>query len=596
MQTFKRLLDLLSPSELKSAALLLIMILMMAIIDMIGVASILPFMAVLTNPDVVETNKFLNILFQNSKIFGIENKQDFLFALGILVFVFLLISLLVRAITTYMQLKFVKLREYSISKRLVEGYLHQPYTWFLNRHSSEIGKNILLEVDSVVQGGIKTVLDIIAKSMIAILLIVLIVITNPKLALIIGISLGGVYALIFYLIRAYLKKIGEKRFKNNELRFKSVLEAFSAAKEVKFGGLEKKYVQRFSTPAYIFAMSQAAFHVISQFPRFILEAIAFGGVLLVILFMMGQDGNFQNILPILSLYIFAGYRLLPAVQQIYVSFSALGFVRPSLEKLHTDIKSIKPYKDDNDQSFLSFNKSIILKNIEYEYPNASRTSLKDINITIPINSTVGLVGATGSGKTTTVDIILGLLEAKKGTLEIDGQVITQKNTRAWQSLIGYVPQNIYLTDDTVSSNIAFGLDTKNINQEAVEKASKIANLHDFIQDELPNQYQTKIGERGVRLSGGQRQRIGIARALYHNPKVLILDEDTSALDNQTEKAVMDAVNNLNKDRTIIQISHRLSTVKNCDIIFLLDKGQLQHKGTFEDLINVSENFRMNAKN
>ena len=596
MQTFKKLLNLLTVRERKSTAFLLGMILIMALVDMIGVASILPFMAVLTNPNIIETNNFLNSMFEASKKFGIENNQEFLFVLGILVFLLLITSLSIRAITTYVQLRFIQMLEYSMTKRLVEGYLHQPYSWFLSRHSADIGKNILSEVAAVIGGGIKPIIEIIAKGMVAIALITLLFLANPKLTLIIGLLLGGTYMLIFYFIRSYLRKIGEKRLANNELRFKSIIEAFGAAKEVKIGGLEQTYVERFSGPSYIFAKTQASSGVIAQLPRYILEAIAFGGVLLIILYMMAQSGNFGTALPILSLYVFAGYRLMPALQQIYSSFTQLAFIGPSIEKLHEDIKSLKPFNRNQDQSALLFNKSITLKNVHYNYPNASRTALKDINLTIPIKSTVGLVGATGSGETTTVDIILGLLEAQKGTLEIDGKIITQQNKRSWQKAIGYVPQHIYLTDDTISANIAFGVEIEDINQEAVEKASKIANLHEFIIDELPKKYQTTIGERGVRLSGGQRQRIGIARALYHNPQVLILDEATSALDNQTEKVVMDAVNNLNKDRTIILIAHRLGTVKNCDTIFLLDKGQLQHKGTFEELINVSENFRMNVNN
>jgi len=222
--------------------------------------------------------------------------------------------------------------------------------------------------------------------------------------------------------------------------------------------------------------------------------------------------------------------------------------------------------------------------------------LKDVSLNISAKTTVGLVGATGSGKTTTIDIILGLLEAQKGTLEVDGQTITKFNSRSWQRNIGYVPQHIYLADDTVAANIAFGVNPKDINHEAVEKASKIANLNEFVLEELPKQYQTTIGERGVRLSGGQRQRIGIARALYHKPQVLILDEATSALDNQTEKAVMDAINNLNKNITIILIAHRLNTVKKCDNIFLLEKGKLKNEGTFEELIQVNENFRAYSNN
>ena len=274
---------------------------------------------------------------------------------------------------------------------------------------------------------------------------------------------------------------------------------------------------------------------------------------------MAKTGEIDLALPILSLYAFAGYRLLPAIQQIYSAFTQLSFVRPSVESLYNDLKKFRKHNINQDQNNFLFNKAISLKNISYEYPNAPRTSLKDVSLNISVGTTVGIVGATGSGKTTMVDIILGLLESQKGFLEIDGQVITKKNVRSWQRIIGYVPQSIYLTDDTIAANIAFGVDPKSIDLQNIEKVSKIANLHQFVIDELPNKYQTTIGEHGVRLSGGQRQRIGIARALYHNPKLLILDEATNALDNITEKAVMEKISSIKENLTIIMIAHRLST-------------------------------------
>jgi ABC-type multidrug transport system fused ATPase/permease subunit len=283
---------------------------------------------------------------------------------------------------------------------------------------------------------------------------------------------------------------------------------------------------------------------------------------------------------------------MPALQQIYASCTAISFLSPSLNKLYSDLKenNIGALNENQDQGILSLNKKISLRNIKYNYPNTSRAAIKDVSLDIPAKATIGLVGATGSGKTTTVDIILGLLEPQKGTLEVDSQIITNQNSRSWQRSIGYVPQYIYLSDDTIEGNIAFGIDPKDIDKEAVEKASKIANLHNFVIDELPQNYQTTVGERGVRLSGGQRQRIGIARALYNNPQLLILDEATSALDNETEQAVMDAVNNLSQNMTIILIAHRLNTVKNCDIIFKLDDGKLIDQGSFDEIINIKKNF------
>ena len=584
MQTVKKLLYLLTPQECKRAVLLLLMILVMALLDMMGVASILPFMAILTNPSLIETNLILNNMYLILNKFGVENNQQFLFALGILVFLILIFSLFFKALTTYFQIRFIQMREYTIGKSFVEGYLHQPYSWFLNHHSAELGKNILSEVGGVV-GGMRNLLELISKGMVAIAIIVLLILADPKLALIISLSIGMFYGVIFFSIRSYIKRIGKIRLENNELRFLSVSEAFGAIKEVKVGGLEQAYIKQFSKSAKTFALTQASSSILSQLPRYFLEAIAFGGIMLIILYKMKITGSFNNALPVISLYVFAGYRLMPALQNIYRSFTQLTFVAPAVDKLYDDKKNLKPFHSNQDKKFLDFNNSISLKNIHYNYPNASRTALKDINLNIPAKSTVGLVGATGSGKTTTVDIILGLLEAQKGTLEVDGKIITKQNSRSWQQSIGYVPQHIYLSDDTIAGNIALGVDPIDIDQEVIEKVCKIANLHNFVMDELPNKYLTSVGERGVRLSGGQRQRIGIARALYHNPKVLILDEATSALDNETEKAVMDAIDNLSKDITIILIAHRLNTVKNCDIIFKLENGRLIGQGIFDEIIN-----------
>jgi len=569
MQAFKKILFLLTVQERKRAGLLLIMIIIMALLDMVGVASILPFMAVLTNPILIETNVILNTMFQTSKIFGVETNQEFIYALGVVVFLLLIISLSFKALTTYAQVRFVQMREYSIGKCLIEGYLRQPYSWFLSRHSADLGASILSEVQELITNSITPLMELFSKGMVAIALIILLFIADPKLALIVSISLGSIYFFIFSFVRNYLNRTGKERLKNNQLRFTVISEAFGAIKEIKVGGLEETYIKSFSNSAQVFAKTQSSSKIISQLPRFILEAAGFGGILLIILYIIAQTGSFNNALPIVSLYVFAGYRLMPTLQQIYASLTRIAFFGPSLDKLHNDLKNLKPFDKNQHQGVLSLNKIIALKNIHYNYPNSSITSLNKINLTIHAKTSVGLVGPTGSGKTTVVDIILGLLEPQKGTLEIDGKVITNQNLKSWQRSIGYVPQHIYLSDDTVAANIAFGIEPRNINQEAVEKSAKISNLHNFIIDELPKQYQTTIGERGVKLSGGQRQRIGIARALYHNPQVLILDEATSALDNQTEKVVMDAINNLGKDITIIVIAHRLNTIKKCDKIFIL---------------------------
>jgi len=590
-----KFLALLTSPERKRAGVLMSMILVMAFLDMLGVASILPFMAVLSNPDLLQTNAVLNTAFTISHHIGIHTSEQFLFALGVVVFVLLVTSMAFKALTTYAQTRFALMREYSIGKRLVEGYLHQPYSWFLNRHSADLGKTILSEVSAVIANGMIPLMTLMAQSSVALALLILLIIVDPLLALSVGMVLGLAYAGIFAVMSGWLKRLGQARIDANKERFTAVSEAFGAAKEVKVGGLEQTYIQRFARPAEIYANGQATAQVIAQLPRFALEAIAFGGMLLVMLYLMAKNGSFANALPIIALYAFAGYRLMPALQQTYHSITILRFVGPALDTLHQDLSSLQANNVQQDQlSPLPLIKSITLNQLSYCYPNAQQPALKGIDITIPVHNTVGFVGATGSGKTTIVDVILGLLEPQEGALKIDGQPIAASNRRQWQRAIGYVPQNIYLADNSVAANIAFGVNPKDIDQQAVERASKIANLHEFVVKDLPQGYATTVGERGVRLSGGQRQRIGIARAIYHNPQVLILDEATSALDNLSEQVVMEAVNNLGHKITIILVAHRLSTVRQCDQIFLLERGEVLAKGTFEKLTQTNEQFRAMA--
>jgi ABC-type bacteriocin/lantibiotic exporter with double-glycine peptidase domain len=562
------------------------MIFLMALIDMIGIASILPFIAVLSNPSIVETNIYLNNFYQFLNGIGLKSIDEFLFVLGGLVFLLLILSILFRALTTYLQIKFVQNCEYDLGRRLIKAYLYQNYTWFLNQNSSELGKNILSEVGQVSMGGLQRLIELFSKSILSILIIFLLIYVNPIVAISVGISISGIYFIFFLIIKSYLKLIGKKRFEANISRFKTANDAFNGIKEIKLRDLERYYLDLFSIPNYNYFKANINSSILSQLPRFFLEAITFGGSLILIFYLMTKTGGLNDALPILSLYIFAAYRLMPAIQGVYSSFTGILFTISSINKIFLDFRNLKlNYEKNHNEEKLIIKKSINLKNIYFYYPNSKFPALKDISLNIPVNSKVGFIGATGSGKTTIVDIILGLLEAQGGQLEIDEQIITKQNLKSWQRIIGYVPQQIHLIDDTLSSNIAFGIQPDKINQQIVEEVSKIANLHDFVKNELPKKYLTIIGEKGVRLSGGQRQRIGIARALYTNPNLLVLDEATSALDNNTEKMIMESLDKINKKMTIITIAHRLNTLKNCDIIYKFDKGMLVDKGSFEQIIN-----------
>jgi ATP-binding cassette, subfamily B, bacterial PglK len=597
MGTVKKLLDLLSSKDRRRAGHLLVMILIMALIDMIGVASIMPFIAILANPSLIETNPILANAFLISSNFGITTNAQFLFALGVCMFFLMVVSLAFKALATYEQLRFTLMCEYSIGKRLVEGYLHQPYSWFLSRHSADLGKTILSEVSNVIWSGLMPAIVLAAQGAVSIALLALLIYVDPFLAFVIGGILALAYGGISWLTGTFLSRIGIERLQANQDRYTAVSEAFGAIKEIKVGGLEYKYVNRFARPAKIYAENQASAQVVSQLPRFLLEAITFGGMILLVLVLMVRGNGIVSALPIIALYALAGYRLMPALQQIYWGVATLRFVMPALNSLHKELTNLGVSEVVQSKlDTMPLTKAVELKNIFYSYPNVASPALKGINIVIPAHSSIGLVGTTGSGKTTVIDLILGLLEAQDGALLVDDIPINASNRQLWQKTVGYVPQQIYLEDDTVAANIAFGVDAIDIDQFAVERAANIANLHDFIINDLPMGYQTKVGERGVRLSGGQRQRIGIARALYHEPKLLILDEATSALDNLTEQAVMEAVGNLGHEITIVIIAHRLSTVRNCDKIYLLEKGEIKDKGAFHELIQSSASFRAMSEN
>jgi len=581
MAYFKKVIGLLSRGERKHALYLLFIMVISAALDVLGVASILPFFQVLGNPDLIKSNFFFNTLYRD---LNFTTNRDFIFFLGSTVFFLLVLSLGFKAFSTYLQIRFTLIREYSIGKRLIEGYLRQPYIWFLDRHSVDLSKSILSEVHLVIYGALLPLFTLISQGLVAIFIAILLLSVDPGLAATAILVLGFSYFLIYQIMRNFLSRIGLERLGANEQRYAAVSEAFSAIKEVKVYGLELEYINRFSVPAITYAELQASNQVVAQLPRYGLEAVAFGGMLSTVLFLMVRDEDFSSIIPILSVYAFAGYRLMPALQQIYSSISQLRFSKPSLDALHSDLKNVCVADSDQvEKKEVIFEKSIDLINVDFAYPNSKNLTLANLNIAIPAKSVIGFIGPTGSGKTTTGDLILGLLNPAKGTLNVDNQKIGFANKGQWQKQVGYVPQQVYLSDQSIIKNIAFGIKDSEIDIFEVERVSKIANIHDFIVRSLPLGYETQVGERGVRLSGGQRQRIGIARALYRNPKLLMLDEATSALDNSTEQAVMDAVNNLRHDITIVIIAHRLSTVRQCDMIYKFDHGSIVDFGNFDEL-------------
>lgn len=589
-QILKKIIDILTFEEKKEALFLLFLVLITSMFDVLGIASILPFITILLNPEIINTNEFLNFLYNKSILIGVENTMEFIFVLGFAVFTLFIISIIFRSFTTFYQLKFNLMREFSIGKRLMSIYLNQSYSWLVNRNSSSIGKNILSEISQIIFQVITPLTNILVYFFISLSIIFLLLYIDPILSLTVGSIFSMSYLIFFYILKSKLSKIGLQRFKANEERFKIVFDAFGAFKDIKIRNLENSYLKSFESSAFLYAKSLLSGRLIAVLPRFFLEAISFGGMVLMILIFMLIGKDVSTIIPIISLYVFAGYRLLPAIQTIYVSLTQLRMSKIVVDNLYKDLKFLKIKEKKVNNFSMNLKKNIKLDNIDFSHTSSAEKIFKNFSIEINAFEKVGIVGTTGCGKTTLIDLILGLLKPDNGKVLIDGQVIDDTNIINWQKNIGYVPQAIFLSDSSIASNIAFGEKIENIDYKLVEIVSKTANLHSFVIN-LPEKYNTVVGERGIKLSGGERQRIGIARALYQKPKVLIMDEATSALDNYTEGLVMDTIKNMSNDITKIIVAHRLNTVRDCDKIFVLDKGILVSQGKYKDLENKDIHFQ-----
>jgi ABC-type multidrug transport system fused ATPase/permease subunit len=594
-----RLLKLLSSRERRLACVLLVGMVLAGFIDVLGVTSILPFMAVVAKPEVIHTNPWLHKIFT---ALTFESTNSFLIGLGVAALGFMLFSNAVSLATAAAILSFSSNLGHNLSRRILSSYLGQPYAYFLEHNTSSLVINCTDDVVRVVSGVVAPTLQAIAKSVLVMSILLLVLWVDPWLAMSVGIVIGTVYASVFLGIRHMVTRLGRASKAAHRERFRLATEMLNGIKELKILGQDEAYPIRFTRWSALYAKNQWIGAAVNLVPRYAIESIAFGSIVLVVLYLLATHKDFNEAIPLLVLYAFTAYRLLPAFQQLFSSATQIRFNLSSLEVVEQKLKrlvtppsrAVKPRLSVNVDR-VPFEHEIELRNIGFAYSAARAPVLTDFNLTIPRNSTIALVGSTGAGKTTIVDIILGLLEPHRGALYVDGSPITSRNVMAWQKRLGYVPQHIYLSDDNLAANIAFGVLPEQVKLDRVRHAASIANLHEFVLEELPDGYATMVGERGVKLSGGQRQRIGIARALYSNPDVLILDEATSALDGITEDAVTDAIRTIFHEKTIIMIAHRLGTVKHADRIYLLEPGGVADEGNYEELLERSDVFRAMAR-
>ena len=566
----------------------------MALLEVVGIASILPFMQLVAEPDAITQNEWLNWVYVGM---GFETPREMLISTGVMVLLLLLIANGFAAFTRWLQQKTAWDTAHRISCRLVKFYLHQPYKYFLKHNTSDLLSNAVMEVGELITGVFLPLIELISRLLVTAVIFGLLLWTDYSITLMVILVLGSTYALIYLARRHFLARLGKDRIEANMRRFRTINELLTGQKTFRVYNVQDFFFRRYEQESKAYSNIKPRVFLVSASARYIIEVIAFGGILAITLYLIITVQNLAEILPLLSLFAFAGYRLLPSLQGAFSALTTLRHSYPVVEKLHGNLQ--KALAIDNleapDPAQAFFTQELKISGTTFYYDDTTEPVVSDLRVRITKGKTVAFVGTTGSGKTTVVDMIVGLLWPQDGNISVDNMILSPDNVHKWQRLIGYVPQEVFLFDDTVKRNIAIGTPDDKIDFDLLRKVARIANIDSFITSEMPDGYDSLIGERGVRLSGGQRQRLGLARALYRQPQVLVLDEATSALDSITESAVIEALKAAAEDLTVIIIAHRLSTVRHADCIYVLKDSELIAEGTYDELMNTSETFQEMAK-
>lgn len=593
MKYFAKIFKILDHRQIKVLLLLQVLVIFSSIMEVLGVASIAPFMAIVVDPNILEKNAVLKQVFE---FFNFQSKDTFLMAMGYLVFSLILIGNIFILLTNWCMNYFGNQFGKSISVNLYKSYLAKPYIYHVETNSSLLGKNIFQEVNRVTNNIIIQMLMLNSKVVTIVLILVGLFYVNTKVTLITSFFLGGSYVLVYMFVKRKIFRNGRELSYLSEKGYQIVSEGLGGIKEVKLYGKENVYIKGFDENMDKFANFNTQNAVIPLIPRYALEIIAFGGIVLSIIVLLNNGQQLVEFLPMLSLFAVAGIKLMPALQQAFYamalmksSFFAFDIIYPDVSQSESVLKTNSLNNPHTDLQ-LELKNSIEIKDLSFSYSIKSALIVNDLSLSIPAGKSLALVGPSGSGKSTLIDILLGLLTPISGEIYVDGKKLDKELMRAWQNSIGYVPQHVYLQDSTFKENIAFGIPADLIDMDKVAMAARLAKLDKFIESK-PDSYLTRVGERGVQLSGGQRQRIGIARALYNDASILVFDEATSALDGITESEIMDSINELVGERTILMVAHRLSTVKDCHEIYIIDKGKIISKGNYNELLEKSTVFQ-----
>ena len=563
-----------------------------AILEVIGIGMIPVFVSIIATPDTILNIEWLLPMWEK---FGIETSGDLLvYGAIFLIGVFSLKNIYL-LFYGYIKARFIWLRFASIGSNLFKYYMYAPYDFHLRRNTSELLRNVTQETSMLANHVISPLLMIIMDVVLITSIFAMLIWMEPINTLIVFVILGGGGALFLRIIRKKMRFYGKTALNDRAKMIRSVNDGLGGFKDARVLNREQWFHKKFSNNIKSYGKSQTFNHVVSMANKPVIETIAITGLLLIALLLYWQGRNVESVIPVMTLFGAATYRLMPALQGLIKSITSLKYHIYSVDPLYDDTLELKRNVAVGDKEVttkLIFSNKILFEETSFTYPGSENEAVKNLSVSISKGEAIGFVGPSGAGKTTLMDMLLGLLEPQKGRITVDG-INIYSNVSEWKENIGYIPQFIFLSDDTIRRNIAFGLSDDEIEEGKLQNAIKAAQLNEFLEN-LPKGVNTIIGERGTRLSGGQRQRIGIARALYNNPQVLIMDEATSALDNITEKFVIQAVEQLKRKRTIIMIAHRLTTVRNCDRLYYMDKAQIKDYGTFHELIAKNSEFKKMA--
>lgn len=575
---------------------LLAMMLLGGLLEALGVALIFPFLALISDPEKIEQSKLLVSL---GDIFGLSGQRDLLILVAVALLTVTVFKALYMTLLFHVQYKYIFRKQHEISRRLFSAYLFTPYSYHLRRNSAELLRNSGSEVQLVFMQVMAPITYVIVETTVALVLISLLAVLAPGAAIAALVVIGGIAGASQLLALRRLKRLGPQQLEAQGDMIKAVNQGLGGIKETKVLGREQHFADVFGESAIRFSDAVRFLRFATDAPRVAIEGLLISGILLVVIVLLATGAALDEILPTIGLFAIAAIRMMPSSSRIITSLNSIRFYIPSLEAVAGDLRELdeieltrktKSVSEVDDP--IGKIEEVVLEDASYRYEGADGLALDDISLRITAGESIGIVGPSGAGKTTLVDILLGLLPPTSGRVVVNGRDVSE-HLGSWQRRVGYIPQPVYLIDDTVRRNVAFGLNDDEIDDQRLWRALESAQLAETIR-ELPDGLDGLIGEHGTRISGGQRQRVGIARAIYHDADVLVLDEATAALDNTTEQEVTRAVTRFSGAKTVITIAHRLSSVQGCDRLYFIRAGRLEASGTYDELAASSDAFRAMA--